>query len=292
LEGLANPSLAIMNKLKVQNLLSDAEKIPDSNARYVYSNILRWTPGQKLKGCFVDGTDAERKYVVETATELLEGKSVNISFDFGSNTAFRSCSDHNELSDVRVSFSDGCCAAHIGRMAHHPDVKDGPTVFIQGVIKLESRKSRQVIMHELIHTLGFDHEHQSPSIKCESEFNKSAVLKAYHWSEDDFKTNLAQLDKDSHYYKWSTYDSLSIMRYFFKPSFFVKGVSSPCYSAENYVPSTLDYEGLREVYPITGPALSEEATRDVLDGSAGFGVSHDLRALALSLRPTSGVDPK
>src|SRR5262249_16761423 len=173
------------------------------------------------------------------------------------------CSEPGRRSDVRVSFADGCCAAYIGRTSLLPDVRDGPSVFLQGVTHYQNAKAQQLVMHELLHALGLNHAHQSPDSVCEPEFIKEKVLRAYRWTEAEFRTNLKQLDHDSRSYTWSSYDSSSIMKYFFDPDFLKNREQSPCYSAENYLPSDRDYEGLRDAYP-KPPRITPARSRQIL----------------------------
>lgn len=283
IRGLANPSIKLAQDLNIRSLQLLADKQPDPDARYVYSRLLLWTPGQALRSCFRNGTDEEREFVVRTARQMLDGKEVNISFDFGSGPQYRACSEAGRRSDVRVSFQDACCAAYVGRTSHHPQVKDGPSVFLQGILGYEPNKRRQIVMHELLHALGFDHEHQSPATNCEKEFDKDKILAAYGWTETDFRTNLKQLERDTHSYTWSSYDTKSIMKYYFEVTFLKKGQQSPCYSPENYLPSERDYEGLKNAYPQVA-AVGTDRARAVLGNIAASDSPAAVRELASELR--------
>jgi len=283
IRGLADPSVKLARELNVRSLHLLADQQPDPDARYVYSRLLLWTPGQALRACFVNGTSAERELVVGIAREMLNGKGVNVSFDFGSGPQYRPCSDSGRRGDVRVSFQDSCCAAYVGRIAHHPQVKDGPSVLLQGVLNYEPNKRRQIVMHELLHALGFDHEHQSPATNCEQEFDKDRILAAYGWTETEFTTNLKQLEQDTHSYTWSSYDTKSIMKYYFEPAFLKNGQQSPCYSPENYLPSERDYEGLRSAYPQSVGVRADRA-RAVMGNIAASTSPAAVRDLARELQ--------
>ena len=281
--GLSNPSVKLATELNIRLLQQLAQKEQDPDARYVYSRLLLWTPGQALRSCFMNGTREERELIVKTAGELLNGKDVNLSFDFGSPPQYRACSESGRRSDVRVSFQNSCCAAYIGRTSHSPQVKDGPSVFLEGVLQYDADKRRQTVMHELLHAIGFDHEHQSPAVDCEQEFNKSKILAAYGWNDADFKTNLQQLERDSHSYTWSSYDNKSIMKYYFDPKLLNNGQQSPCYSPENYLPSDRDYEGLRNAYPAAA-AVEPSRSRAALGTVAGSNSPAAVRDLARELQ--------
>lgn len=283
IRGLANPSVKLAADLNIGSLQKLADKQIDPDARYVYSRLLLWTPGQTLRSCFMNGTDEEREFVVRTADEMLNGKGVNLSFDFSSGPRYRACSEAGRRGDIRVSFQDSCCAAYVGRTAHHPQVKDGPSVFLQDILRFNADKRRQVVMHELLHALGFDHEHQSPAVNCEQEFDKAKILAAYGWNEADFVTNLKQLERDTHSYTWSSYDTTSIMKYYFDPEFLTKGRQSPCYWPENYLPSERDYEGLRDAYP-KAAVINPNRSRAVMGNIVGSDSPTAVRELARELR--------
>lgn len=281
--GLGHKSTSLNNTINT-GIIVLADQLHDPEARYIYSRLLLWRPGQKLSGCFFNGTAKEKSFLIETAESLLKDKGVNISFEFSSPPAFQSCQDRDTVADVRVSFTDGCCAAYIGRISHHPEVKEGPSVFLSGVMSHDDTKARQIVMHELGHVLGLNHEHQSPSSLCGSEFNKEKILQAYNWSEADFETNLRELDSDSHSYKWSFFDRGSIMKYFLDPLFLKKGIVSPCYSAESYQPSDGDYEGLRDAYPVTHNVITKQKTREGYGTIETIEVSPPVKSLINELR--------
>ncbi|MGY3494225.1 M12 family metallopeptidase [Bradyrhizobium sp. USDA 4502] len=284
LHGLGDKSVRLSKDLNVNALQKLAEPL-DPDAKYVYSRLLLWNPGQKLKACFYGGSSEEKALVLASVAKLLDGKNVNIAIDFGAAPDFRSCTAPGTRSDIRVSFSGGCCAAYIGRTSHHPDVKDGPSVMLQGIATDYSPDTaQQTTMHEIMHALGFDHEHQSPAAKCEPEFIKDAVLSAYGWTNAEYETNLKQLNQDSHSYTWSSYDPLSIMKYFFKSSFLKNGEASVCYSKENLLPSDRDYEGLRLAYPMGPAVVSPERARGILGDVNGSSAPQAVKDLARELR--------
>jgi hypothetical protein len=284
LRGLGNRSLQFANQINVERLRDLSESL-DEIGRYVYSRLVLWDPGQDLRACFFDGAEAEKNFVVATVKELLEGRNVNITINFGSAPNFHEC-DQGQRGDIRISFSQGCCAAYIGRVAHHPAIKNAPSVLLQGVLGYEAAKGRQIVMHELLHALGFNHEHQSPASSCEQEFIKEKILDAFGWGEQEFKTNLARLNQDARSYKWSGYDATSIMKYYFDASFLKNGKDSPCYYSENYLPSARDYEGLRDAYRGAPVGASGDSARAVLDAIAGSEVPDELKSLARELRKT------
>src|SRR5262249_51795590 len=159
-----------------------------------------------------DGTDTEKALVIRTVKEMLTKTKVNLFVDFGDESNPRSCSDPGPRGDMRFSFAHGCCSAYVGRIAHYPkpDVQNGPSIFLQGVLAYDAQKARQIVIHEVFHSWGFEHEHQSPASSCEMEFDKAKVLEDTGWGESDYVTNLKRLDRDHRSYKWSSYDNASI----------------------------------------------------------------------------------
>src|SRR5467141_3158744 len=104
--GLANKSIALSNELNISALTKLGNQQADPGAKYVFSRLLLWSPGQTLKACFSGGTVAEKELVRTSVVKLLDGKGVNIVIDFGSAPSYRSCDGAG--GDLRISFSAGC----------------------------------------------------------------------------------------------------------------------------------------------------------------------------------------
>jgi hypothetical protein len=219
---------------------------PDDGTRWVLSRTLLWKPGSTLSACFMNGSDATKSKVIEDAKYLVGNAShpVNLKISFG-NGVGTTCNNTGEpyKEDVRVSFTDGCCSAYVGRLSHNSSVAKGPNVFLQE--GLDDMR----IKHELLHALGFQHEHQKPDNPC--KFNYAAIEQAYGWSEAMVTNNFNKLDKNSSRLSWSPgFDKDSVMKYYFDPSFLEGGEKSACYDTEAVDLSQQDWQGLQAAYPI------------------------------------------
>jgi len=186
---------------------------------------------------------------------------------------------------MRFSFAQGCCRAFVGRIAHFPkpEVQNGPSIFLQGVLAYDARKARQVVIHEVFHAWGLAHEHQSPGSSCATEFDKDKVEEDTGWSDSEYVTNMKRLDRDHRSYKWSSYDNASIMKYFFDEKELRNGKQSVCYSEENYDPSPRDLEGLQDAYPANLPVVSSERSRALISTIPSAAISSAARELATQL---------
>ncbi len=137
------------------------------------------------------------------------------------------------------------------------------------------------VWHELIHALGFFHEHQKPNAPC--QFDYAEIRRQWGWSEATVKANFDRLNNDEKDYRLSSqFDVKSIMDYYqSSPKMLVGGAQSPCYNAAPAKTlTTTDLEGLRLAYPMSASPAShaERVTRAraIVDLSA---VSPSLREL-------------
>jgi Astacin (Peptidase family M12A) len=277
LQGLDSKSVLVARALEFNRLGALASQARSPTERYVLANLELWPPGHVLKSCFYEGaTDAEIDLIVEAVKIIFSDTTANISFDFGEKPNYRKCATVFSLGqmreDVRISFRHGCCSGYVGTTSHDLEAYgEGPSVSLQGVANPASteekkRDSMRKVLHELFHVLGLHHEHQSPDITCEKEFNKRKIQDAYGWDDEKYKKNIDQLDEDKRSYKWSKFDKNSIMRYYFDTWQFKRGEKSPCYFAtRNFLPSKLDLAALLDAYP-SGQAAADanERTRSVI----------------------------
>jgi len=280
LGGLADKSITLSRDLNISALTKLANQQQDAGVRYVISRLLLWTPGQRLRACFFDGTREEKNIVVSAIGKLLDGNGINIGIEFGTGPDFQTCSGVGE--ELRVSFSNGCCSGFIGRTSLAPDVKNGPSIKLQGISHYSPEIAQQTVMHEFMHGLGLNHEHQSPSSPC--KFKKDEILAAYGWKDKDYEINLKQLEQSSRSYIWSSYDPTSIMKYYFDSSYLVDGENSKCFSKDNLLPSKRDYQGLLLAYPQKNAQVSAQQTRAAFNIIAASGVPEQVKALARELR--------
>jgi hypothetical protein len=286
LSGLGDLSVKLdktINHALMQHL---ALREQNEGKRYVLARLLLWPTGRALLSCFMNGSNKEKQLIVETAAELLKDKGANVSFDFGPAPAYRPCPIPPRGADVRISFSDPCCAAFVGTKSLLENVRDGPSVKLKGILNYDDAKRRQIVMHELLHVLGFEHEHKSPDIFCEPEFKKDVVMALTGWLDAEYKGNIERLDDNSHSYKWSDYDPASIMTYHLDAKAFKKGKDSVCYAGDNLTPSQMDIAGLRDAYP-ADPPVSNVQARDVLGTLTGPNLPSVLIELAREIRARS-----
>src|SRR5690606_173425 len=178
----------------------------------------------------------------------------NISFDFGydeNNGSFRAWTE-DDSSHIRVGFDSTGYWSLVGTDSSDPVIVEPGeiTLNLEGFdVELPSNW-RGVVIHEFGHALGFHHEHQTPALECDFDWNK---LYEYlggppnYWPKWKVDHNLRQLQSGGMIY--SAHDKHSIMHYSFPAWMFVTGENSPCYTDENTDLSETDKEMMGEAYP-------------------------------------------
>lgn len=152
---------------------------------------------------FLQGSEWSRQMVMKRLAvidELAEG------------LAFR-LADHGEVGDIRVSFS---CAGHwsyLGRQALR--IPEAQATMNIGLDRhFDAREWDRVVLHEVLHAVGFEHEHQHPQNQI--PWNREAVYKFYGetqgWSRQqvDFQVLNRPAPKQL---RTSGFDDQSIMMY-------------------------------------------------------------------------------
>jgi len=242
---------------------------PDDGTRWVLSRTLLWKPGSTLNACFLNGSDSSRSTVMNDARYIVEAPShpinLKIGFSDGAGTNCKAVSGAYK-EDLRISFTDGCCSAYVGRTSHNSAVEKAANVFLQEGL------DDVTIKHELLHALGFQHEHQRPDSPC--NFNYSVIEAAYGWSEAEVINNFKRLDKNSSRLATSPgFDKDSIMKYYFEESFLKEGTGSPCYEPRATDLSLGDWQGLQTAYPMNFDVAQFKATVQSKRASINLGAN-------------------
>lgn len=248
-------------------------------------------PGRVLTIAFKGGDYELHKDIARWAKEW--PKHANIKFDFGHDKEkqqFRRWSRRNKhkKADIRISFeSTKTNSGYWSAIGSDIDQEaDGeafypaniPTMNFENLRSRKKSKQRAFVLHEFGHAIGFLHEHQSPSGKCDKEFRwedeegyepnftktdgfirdnqglspgifRVMESKPYEWTHQQVIDNMQMLQRDYAFAR-TKFDPQSIMKYYYEPWMYIKGEKSSCYSKqENTKLSDMDKKAAAMAYP-------------------------------------------
>jgi hypothetical protein len=213
-----------------------------------------WNPGTELKLCFFPDRkfkwfEGARVIVMKLYGEILKHTTLTAS-DVGL------CSDSQ--ADIRIVFAnkDGDWSV-VGKIEAGNTKSGQPTM---GLDTLEKQgptpDALGLVRHEILHSLGFQHEHQRPDVDCKFKSTKS-IARLLGWKVADVEDNFDRMDprticKDSadQCSFLTRFDAKSVMLYQLEPAYFRDGKKSPCFIAkQNNDLSDLDIKTLEALYP-------------------------------------------
>lgn len=236
---------ALLKYLKSVNIAGS----PDTVAFGFGSRASRWPDLTQLKVCFFDGPQIARENVMSLYGEIL-------SYTTLSATNLGDCTGSN--GDVRVSFStgDGYWSL-VGLSARHSPRTD-PTIGLDGLGVTRDLDAREqgVVRHELLHSIGFEHEHQRSDVDCGYKSDEE-IAALIGWTVQQVRTNFDPIKEHAND-ALTQFDNRSEMLYQLPSTYFVEGAESPCYIMQsNDVLSPLDVKTLQILYPKPGARLKD-----------------------------------
>jgi hypothetical protein len=261
------------------------QSLPNGTIRIrgVIDQFKLWPTHRPLILCFKGGSPALRAIFVQTSRRWTDGTA--LKFDFGRSPEYRNCTPV-ERSDIRISFVAGPDWSYIGTDSlRFEDTTLNIGYAAAGPLdKLDRKLLEGLVLHEMGHALGLEHEHQSPEAKCEDEFDWPRVYKiasGWGWTRAEVDFNMRALAGVERL-RLTPYDRQSIMHYYFEPEFFKRTRESPCFVGHNHAISAGDSELVRASYP---PAIAAQDRHLQARADAASRVlgSLDLSAPQLSL---------
>ncbi len=201
-----------------------------------------WTPGSTLRVKFLNGDTAHHNRVMKFAPEW--SQYGNIYFQF----------IEKGIADIRIKFdTTGANNSEIGTDAYIIG-QDQATMYLDFDDSTSDAICRRHILHEFGHALGLLHEHSSPLVKINWNYDTlySYYKKRNNWNKKEVDENV--LSTYGKAYSNGQYDEKSIMHYFI-PAFLTKDHKSV---GGNFELSDGDKQLIAQLYPKTQGASNND----------------------------------
>jgi hypothetical protein len=220
---------------------SFGKNISSERKSFILEVDKKWINGTVLTYFFIGGPESQRK-VVRKAFQIWKETGIGLTFQEVTT---------KEEAMVRISFiQNNESWSYVGRDILQIS-KDKSTMNFGWPLD-RNAYGMTTALHEIGHTLGFQHEHQNPNAGI--QWDRKAVIAAFsgppnHWNLSQIENNiLGKIPQDQ--VKGSVWDWKSIMHYSFmrglilQPAgFYQNGLTPPG------ILSQLDIEGVRSFYP-------------------------------------------
>jgi hypothetical protein len=146
---------------------------------FIFSDMSRWTVGQKVRVAFLGGDAALHKDIADATKEISD--AANVDLDFGLDPAthrYRPWSENDTAyaAEIRVSFDKPGFFSLVGTDSIDPDIGAGSiggrphqcSLNLGGFATQRPPNWQGVVRHEFMHAMGFQHEHQNMRGPCEA----------------------------------------------------------------------------------------------------------------------------
>lgn len=292
--------------------------LPQGNSpalEFFVDDLQKWSTGQSVRVAFLGGNASLHKDIVNATKQIMDACNIQLDFGFDAGTGkYRSwsISDTSHSADIRVSFDQVGSFSLVGRDSSDPTIgasgqavggrANQRSLNLGGFDIARPASWAKTTRHEFLHALAFNHEHQSPTGGCDSQFrwDDDAGYQSTHDANGQYITDPAGRRPGVYTYlsgapnNWSrfkvdhnlrqaqhgsgtagTFDRASIMLYRFPALFYVSN-PNPCAPLGNGEDlSAGDIAGLQLLYPYENQAIAAQETRltklrDVITNSSGL----------------------
>ncbi len=217
-----------------------AKDVSVQRSSFILLNSTKWVNGTDLTFKFIEGAEAQ-KNVVRRAFQIWKQQGIGLSFKEVSKT-------QEAILRIGFNLNDGSWS-YVGR--ENLSVPKNQRTMNFGWDLTKNSYGMTTAIHEIGHSIGFQHEHQSPFAGI--TWNKNAVYKEFsgppnNWSKKDIDANIIN-KLPPNQMQGSAWDPKSIMEYEFgaglvlKPEAYRNGIFPPGILSAN------DIKGVKTIYP-------------------------------------------